>query len=139
MSINPSFSWESLVNSWIADCKASLQRSKATDHREAVRSSSVERMARDIVASDPELGWRFVVDVSGATSDHEVLGCLSAWPLEDLLVGHGHAVIEELEKKSRDDAEFRELLFGVWRNLVEPDVWKRIEVMRGSPTSGNKQ
>ena len=52
---------------------------------------------------------------------------LSAGPLEDLLVYHGHEVIDRVESEARSNPKFASLLGGVWKNAMADDIWRRIQ------------
>jgi hypothetical protein len=85
----------------------------------------------DLVARYPEAAVRFIVAVLEKDSSDIVIGNLSAGPLEDLLAAHGAAIIDRIESEARENALFARLANGVWRNQIDPHVWKRIIQLRG--------
>jgi hypothetical protein len=58
------------------------------------------------------------------------MGNLAAGPLEDLLSRHGAAIIDTVELEARQRKKFRELLSGVWRNVIADEVWDRVLRLR---------
>ncbi len=85
----------------------------------------------EIIQKAPELGFSFVLSVLAATSDEDILGSLSAGPLENLLAFHGAAMIDRIEDEARRSPKFRALLRGVWQNKTPNDVWQRVLVACG--------
>ena len=58
--------------------------------------------------------------------DMTVLALLAAGPMEELLVYHGPAIIEQVEEKAAHQPKFRRLLGGVWKNAIEEGIWARV-------------
>jgi hypothetical protein len=52
---------------------------------------------------------------------------LAAGLVEDLLVAHGPAVIDAIEKEARASLRFRQMLAGVWTSGVDPQVARRLD------------
>ncbi|MFO3798135.1 MAG: DUF6869 domain-containing protein [Anaerolineales bacterium] len=57
---------------------------------------------------------------------------LAAGPLEDLLVHHGPAFVQEIDTLARRSPSFRALLNGVWTSRVDPAVVEQLAKYRGS-------
>jgi hypothetical protein len=79
----------------------------------------------------PEETWAAIVELSRSNLTDREIPLLAAGPLEDLLLHHGTAFIDRIEREARMYAAFRHLLGGVWE-AGPPEVWKRIETIRGS-------
>ena len=90
----------------------------------------------DLVRNDPDRAWPIVIDVIQRTSHDDLLGYVCAGPLEDLLVYHGHILIDRVEALGKQDPHFRRALRGVWgRNSMPPDVGRRLdELVRDVPS-----
>lgn len=86
----------------------------------------LDRLAHD----EPELAWDLILRILAQDQSDHVMQILSAGPLEDLIQYHGPAFIERIEARAKEDANFRNLLGGVWESST-PDVWSRIEKVRG--------
>jgi hypothetical protein len=60
-----------------------------------------------------------------------VLAVLAAGPLENRIYRYGPEFIERIERESRRDTPFRDLLGGVWQSGT-PEVWARVQKAQGS-------
>jgi hypothetical protein len=90
----------------------------------------VELKFQELGRDDPSLLWNLILCVLSRTKDVSVLSILAAGPLEDLIEDHGGAFIERIEFRAETDADFRDLLHGVWRSST-PEIWNRIVAARG--------
>jgi hypothetical protein len=77
-----------------------------------------------------ELLWHFILAAYKRELSDEVLACLAAGPLEDLLSAFGSAYIERVEELARKDPQFNWLLGGVWRLAMTDEVWARVQAAR---------
>lgn len=87
----------------------------------------------DLCLESPQEAWSAVLAVLAVLArkpDARVLTNLAAGPMEDLLVHHGPAVIEQVEERAETDAAFAALLGGVWKNDIDDDIWKRVVTAR---------
>jgi len=85
-----------------------------------------------LVGANPEQGWEAIQRIFALTENDFQRACLAAGLLEDLLVKHGRDFVERVERLAGSNAEFRELLGGVWRSAIEDAVWLRLqEALRG--------
>ncbi|MBD9435242.1 hypothetical protein IB223_03965 [Pseudoxanthomonas sp. PXM03] len=57
---------------------------------------------------------------------------LAAGPLEDLLVHHGQAMIDEIDVLARRSPSFRMLLNGVWTSRIDSAVVERLAKYRSA-------
>ena len=78
-----------------------------------------------------ELLWQFILLAYKREMSDRVFADLAAGPLEDLIADAGPAFIDRIETESRQNPKFRHLLGGVWRDSSNPDIWARIENIRG--------
>jgi hypothetical protein len=85
----------------------------------------------ELVRSEPEFAWLVIQTIFAASQNDLERACLAAGPLEDLLAKHGEVFIERIEKAAAADDDFRELLVGVWRNVIAPQVWERLQRAAG--------
>lgn len=95
-------------------------------------------LLHDIARAWPALAWEAILNVVGRfeeaelfcdnpTDAQEIVGHLAAGPLEDLLVNHGAAIIENVEVEARRDRKMAWALSGVWQNAMAEDVWRRVQ------------
>jgi hypothetical protein len=87
----------------------------------------------DITYERPADLWALILEVLRRTDDWEVLAVLAAGPLEDYLAKLGEHVIAEIEAYAAADAKFKQLLAGVWKNLISDEVWERVCRCRDEP------
>ena len=85
----------------------------------------------DWLRDDPEQCWESILAILEHTSDDKALANLAAGPLEDLLSDHGPKFIERVEERAGQDAKFKDLLGGVWQNLMSDDIWERLQAVAG--------
>jgi hypothetical protein len=84
----------------------------------------------EICDKDPSVCLRLIGLILDRDSSDVIMGNLAAGPLEDLLSRHGAAIIDTVELEARQRKKFRELLSGVWRNVIADDVWDRVLRLR---------
>jgi hypothetical protein len=62
-----------------------------------------------------------------ADGDPELLGCVGAGPLEDLVShsGHGERFLDDVEAAARQSPAFRQAITGVWLGLDLPEPIRR--------------
>ena len=87
----------------------------------------------EISRTNPELCWELIVQTLHTPHVESVEGVLAAGPLEELLARFGPEFIDRVENKAAEDAEFKLLLGGVWRNSMTEDVWARVQNCRSEP------
>jgi Family of unknown function (DUF6869) len=79
---------------------------------------------------EPEKAFALILAIARLTDDQFVLDNLAAGPLESLLVRNGSVVIDDIELEVSHNAKLRELLQGVWHNLIDETIWQRVERSR---------
>lgn len=78
----------------------------------------------------PAAQWVFALAaVAEATSDAD-LGQVAAGPLEHLRGEHGEAWIDRVERQAAADPTIARALTGVWRHLMTPAVWARVQALQ---------
>lgn len=80
--------------------------------------------------ADPEVQWDFILIALRLADTNEHLAILGAGPLEHLLGWHGPDYIERVEAEAARDTKFARALTGVWRYLMTPEVWERVQAAR---------
>jgi hypothetical protein len=80
----------------------------------------------------PEAVWNAIVELTKHKLSDEETAVLAAGPLEGLLAKYGEDFIERIEVEARRDPIFAHLLGGVWPSSIASDIWKRVELLRGS-------
>lgn len=86
----------------------------------------------DLNDEDPELCWQAILEILRRRPNDKVLGVLAAGPLEDLIEYHGPEYLDKIEREANFNPGLRHLLGGVWESST-PEVWARIEAIRGEP------
>jgi hypothetical protein len=98
---------------------------------EAPEPKSHRDQARDcieaMVSNAPDAAVVFVLAALDECRQGKQVAVLAAGPLENLLSGHGRAVIGAFEAAARQHAKVRYLLSGAWgQNRIDPAVWARL-------------
>ena len=81
---------------------------------------------------NPKQCFQQILTILDIDSSELILGTLAAGPLEDLLSRHGVDVVDQIETESRRNPKLKVLLTGVWRNVIDEDVWNRIQALANS-------
>ena len=76
---------------------------------------------------------RFVLTQISTTPANPTFALLAAGPLEDLLITHGHELIDKIDLLARRDPAFRLLLNGAWISQAAPLVLERLAKYRNAP------
>src|SRR5207249_9413511 len=77
----------------------------------------------------PDAAWNFILAALARDRSDEILGMLSAGPLEDLIARHGALLIDRVEAEARRNPLFANLLGGVWQNTMPDDIWARVRAV----------
>nr|WP_315484937.1 hypothetical protein [uncultured Undibacterium sp.] len=84
----------------------------------------------DLMSDEPEICWKAILDILRRKPEDEVIGVLSAGPLEDLIKDHGGDFIDRIVLEASRNPDFKHSLGGVWKS-GSPEVWARVEAIRG--------
>lgn len=114
-----------LVETWIEHHRVGRARGKIPDETFWAWNRLYE-----ITLDEPELAWEMILQILATDQTDVTIENLAAGPLEDFLVYHGKAYIDRIERQARIDPAFNELLGGVWRNAISPEVWSRVQKIR---------
>ncbi|MET0183597.1 MAG: DUF6869 domain-containing protein [Caulobacterales bacterium] len=79
-----------------------------------------------LAGANPRAMLAAIVALLDEQLEQDVIAPLAAGPLEDLLGAHGDALIEEVEKLSKEHPPFRHALGGLWQNNMSDAVWERV-------------
>lgn len=60
----------------------------------------------------------------------EELGHIAAGPMEHLMGCHGADYIEEVEAQAASDQMFAWMLAGVWKFMMNDEVWGRVQALK---------
>lgn len=105
-----------LANAWVAFAHASegsRERKELLWAHEALRGMCLE---------SPDEAWDAILAVLAREPDPQKLASLAAGPLQDLLVHHGPAMIQRVEKRAEADRAFATLLGRVRNNDNKHDI-----------------
>mgnify|MGYP005806571543 CR=1 FL=1 len=118
---------ESLADAWIRYQQAALRQPSGVDEK---ADFTAVKVVSELSRRDPRSTIALIRVVLAKVSDEEMLAVLAAGPLEDVLAKHGAEVIDDVENLAHQDHRFRELLFGVWKNMIDAATWERLERLR---------
>lgn len=78
---------------------------------------------------------QLVAALLGRAPDDDGVALVAAGPLEDLLHWHGDDLVDELERRARQDARFAQALGGVWLSdeVLHPEVTARLRPWLTTP------
>ncbi len=79
-----------------------------------------------LAADDPRAMLEAMAEFLAEGQDQTLVAYMAAGPLEDLLGAHGAALIEDVERLSRENAAFQHALGGVWQNDMSDEIWERV-------------
>lgn len=87
-------------------------------------------MMEELVEGYPEETFKIIKLILNTNVSNDVLGCLAAGPLEELIRVHGVKMIDAKEAEAVSNIEFNKALGGVWESDIIPEIWKRIIAVR---------
>jgi hypothetical protein len=113
------------IDAWIAAYieAQSLEKVIGPDHH---CWWAVDRFMDMKTREEAEAEWRAILGIFHRQPPQQVLDVLAAGPLEDLINSWGPDFIDRIEQTAWDDAQFRNLLTGVWESS-SADVWSRVQ------------
>ncbi|WP_406696229.1 DUF6869 domain-containing protein [Singulisphaera sp. Ch08] len=89
----------------------------------------------------PEHQWQFIQAVLAEADSDDDLGHVAAGPMEHLMGWHGADYIEKVEERAAADPKFARMLGGVWKYMMNDDVWERVQALKArhsdSSSAGN--
>jgi hypothetical protein len=115
---------QTLLREWIA-----LQYTDPKSSEYEQRFAAFEPVW-DMTHKQPQEAWYFILAVMETDGSDRIMQSLSAGPLEDLLVYHGPALIDQVEATAKTSPKFASLLGGVWQNAMRQDIWDRVCAIR---------
>ena len=118
------------IKEWAkAYMRAQLAHGLNTDHADwwAVEKFMKIGMKEEATASE---SWEAILMILELDPPDKVIAILAAGPLEDLIDDCGEEYVDRIEHEAKFNLKFRHLLGGVWKSST-PDVWARIEKIRG--------
>lgn len=116
---------QEIIRGWITEFTG-------CDSKPIPSGGKADRELSSLCKSEPLLALDAIRAISEQTSAPEVLAVLAAGPLENVLVRHGSAVLDNVIAHAHASAEFRELLGGLWGGRISDDVWRRLEEAVGN-------
>ncbi len=123
---------ERLIDGWIRLQHSHTERKPTDDLLWA------HAVLDEVCDRNPTECLRIILRILERDPSDVIAGNLAAGPLEDLLSRHGPLIIDAVESEARSRPRFRELLSGLWRNVIHEDVWDRIQALR-TPGVGRPQ
>ncbi len=87
-----------------------------------------------LVHDDPPKVWEFIQQACSREMSEKQEMNFACGPLEDFIHHQANNYIDQIETFAAFNPRLAELLGGVWyRDTVPPEIWKRIEILRGDP------
>ena len=80
----------------------------------------------DLIHSDPETAWSYILEIMEFETSDNILGNLAAGPLEELLYNHGNKFIDRVELLARQEPKFTKLIKGVWVSEMPKSIKTRL-------------
>lgn len=120
--------WRDFAEGWLAEIREYEENEELEDELDEDDDDSFGQavVSMNFTAS-AEMQWQFIlVAVSLAESDDE-LGHIAAEPIEHLLGWHGSDYISLVEKQAATDAKFARTMLGVWKYMMNDEVWERVQ------------
>ncbi len=111
-----------LAKDWIA-----YQKINDKESHEAKKYEWAIFQFWDMVLLSPALSWEVILEVINQTDDEHILANLAAGPLESLLAEHPKVAIKWVEREMVKSPKFKNLLLGVWQNLIPGEEWEKIQ------------
>lgn len=118
----PALSLDSVVEAWIKTMSSEVDpeiREKNFWAFEYIASLENDKDSVDFL-------WAFILEILKRNVSEKLLYTLAAGPLEDLLCFQGENVIDRVEALAVSDIKFANLLAGVWRSDMKPQIWERV-------------
>jgi hypothetical protein len=113
--------WEAFAHAWMAELRG-VPESPDSDVGQSVVMMNF--------TAGPEHQWQFVrAAISQAESDEE-LGHIAAGPMEHLMGWHGADYIDAVEAQAASDPKFARMLAGVWKYMMNDEVWRRVQALK---------
>lgn len=116
-----------LAAAWLENCRAATMFGPESE--QATNTFWAYELLDQMCAAQPARALAVIrLMVKLRPSEREFYN-IAAGPLEDLLVRHGSAVLEQVEEAASSDVEFLDLLGGVWFDRVTPQVRSRLKAL----------
>ena len=120
--------WDSFARAWLAELRGDSNGD----------SSMGQRVVMMNFTATAEHQWSFLnAAIHNARTDDE-LGHIAAGPIEHLLGKHGDDYIDRVEQMSASNPQFRQMMLGVWRYMMNDDVWDRVQAIQAATKAENK-
>lgn len=91
--------------------------------------------------SNPERALMVIFGIIQNIKETDLMFFFAAGPLEDFLCRYGEQFIDVVHETALEQKHLRLCLAGVWKSSMNPNVWRRVEVLaEKSPkyTKGDK-
>jgi hypothetical protein len=79
----------------------------------------------DLAKHAPSIALDVILEILNCTDDENVLSCLAAGPLEDIIRFHGKLMISRIEHEAKRNKKFKDLLYDVWP-VGSQETWECI-------------
>ncbi|MDQ4122757.1 MAG: hypothetical protein M3209_15070 [Acidobacteriota bacterium] len=128
--------WREFAQGWLAELREEddSQEDSNEDFNDDDFDDDDSSFGQAVVSMNftahPEKQWQFIlVAVSLAESDDD-LGHIAAGPIEHLLGWHGDKYISRVEEQAASDAKFARAMLGVWKYMMNEEVWARVQAIQ---------
>ena len=105
------------------------------EHREDILSETVLKSPHywaveklnELIRNNPELAWRTILRILSINSNDVIVEKITRGPLEDLLVFHGHMLMDSVEQEIVKNDTLKSVLKNVWRGCMHENTWKHLQ------------
>jgi hypothetical protein len=112
--------------------KAYCRKYSSTETANNMTDFEVYEKVCDLVKRNPEAAFNFILLAIKEKPSDFAFSNLAAGPMEDLLVFHGEQMIDLIEKEAKQNADFDDLLGGVWLGRMTPEIANRVTHARSA-------
>jgi hypothetical protein len=121
--------WDAFADAWLAELRADANIDD---------SDMGQRVVMMNFTASSENQWSFITAaIRHAITDDE-LGHIAAGPIEHLLGNHGNDYIDRVEEMSVSNPRFKKMMLGVWKQMMNDDVWEQVQAIQSSANDVNE-
>lgn len=104
--------------------------SEKRDERERLLGGWAHDVVWAATANDASYALEVIFAIHELDLSIKEISLFAAGPVEDVLVNQGAVVIDEIERKAKEDPTFAFVLGGVWQHNMPDAIWDRILACR---------
>lgn len=121
--------WDAFACAWLAEL-----RGEADDD-----SDMGQRVVMMNFTSTAQHQWLFITAAIGHAKTDDELGHIAAGPVEHILGKRGDDNIDRVEGMSASNPRFKKMMIGVWKHMMNDNVWKRVQAIQTSANAESEE